>query len=161
MAIVKIYQGKLITTMMKKMFLCTASLTITLSACAQKMNEKDVPQTVKNSFNNDFPGKTNVKWETTGSDYEAKYKNSSEDIMAKYDKNGNAIEREEKVQFAVLPENAKTYCNNNLPGKTVAESYKVTDKNGNVLYDAVVEETEYVFDSDGNYKSKKPKKNRK
>src|ERR1041385_5936947 len=125
---------------MRKNFLYVASLVISLSACAQKINEKDVPQEVKDSFNKDYPEKTNVKWEKKGSDYEAKYKDKNEDISAKYDKKGNLIELEEKVQYSVLPANVKTYYDTNLPGKTVTEAYKVTDKNGKVVYSTVVEQ---------------------
>lgn len=143
---------------MNKLILLTTAAMITFGACAQKMKEKDVPEVVSSTFEKEYPGRTNVKWEKKGSDYRAKYKDNGEDISALYDKNGKLIELEHKIAWTNAPTAAKTYMDKNAPGKTVTEAYMVTDKDGNVLYNAVIEETEYVFDSDGEYKSKKSKK---
>ena len=146
---------------MKKLMSLAAAAMIVFTACAQKMNEKDVPSPVIKSFKDEHPGKTDVKWEKKGSNYMAKSKDSYEDFSALYDKDGNLLELEDKIEVSVLPTEVKVYCDQNAPGKTITEAYKIKDKNGKVVYDAVVEGTEYVFDSGGKCINKKAKKIRK
>jgi hypothetical protein len=146
---------------MKKIILFMMSLTITFYACAQKVKEKEVPTTVTEKFKNEYPDKTDVKWEKKGSNYEASYKDKNEYLSVQYDKNGNVVQMEHEISVALLPKEVTVYTDRTVPGKTITEAYEVTDKDGNKGYECVVEQTTYVFDSDGNYKNKKGKKMRK
>lgn len=146
---------------MKNLMLVVASVMIVFSACAQKVNEKAVPASVTEAFKKEYPSITAVTWEKKGSNYQAKYKDQNEDLFVLYDKNGNLIEKEHKIEMALLPAEVNVYIDKNAPGKVIAEAYQVTDKNGNVVYETVVEEREYVFDSNGKYMSQKAKSDRK
>ena len=48
---------------MKKVFLTLIALAGLSFANAQKVNQKDVPSVVQTSFQKQFPGAKNVKWE--------------------------------------------------------------------------------------------------
>jgi hypothetical protein len=146
---------------MKKISLFVTALTIAFYSCAQKVKEKEVPSSVVEKFNNEYPGKTDVKWEKKGDNYEAKYKDKNERLSVQYDKDANVVQMEHEISTALLPSEVKSYTEKNIPGKNITEAYEVTDKNGNKVYECVVEQTTYVFDSDGNYKNKKAKKDRK
>jgi len=142
---------------MKKLILAAATFILIFSSCTRWVNEKDIPYAVTDAFKKEYPDKADVKWEKKGSDYEAKYKDPNEDLSILYDKNGNLIEMEHKVELSALPADVRSYTDENAPGKSIAAAYRVTDKDGRVSYEAVVEETTYVFDSIGNYTDKKQK----
>jgi hypothetical protein len=112
-------------------------------------------------YKSEYPGKTDVKWEKKGANYEAKYKDKDEYLSVEYDKDGNVKQLEHQIAVSVLPKEVTIYTDENVPGKAITEAYEVTDKDGNKVYECVIEQTAYVFDSDGKYKEKKPKKRRK
>jgi hypothetical protein len=146
---------------MKKIILFVMSLAIIFNACGQKVQEKDVPSTVLDKFKNEYPAKTDVKWEKKGSNYEARYKDQNEYLSVQYDKDGNVVRMEHEIALSLLPTEVRTYTNKNIPGKNITEAYEITDKDGNKVYECVIEQTSYVFDANGNYKEKKAKKIRK
>lgn len=145
---------------MKKLLLFSACAIMMISAYAQR-SETNIPSAVTQAFQNEYPDKQDVQWTKKGTDYQAKYENANEYLLATYDKDGNLIEKEHRIELTSLPSGINTYMNNNAPGKTITEAYEVTDKNGNVIYEAVVEQDEYTFDSKGNYMNKQSKKDRK
>ena len=146
---------------MKKIALFVMSLAIVFCACGQKVKESEIPSAVLEKFKKEYPEKTDVKWEKKGSNYEAKYKDKNEHLAVQYDKDGNVVQMEHEISVSLLPAEVKTYTDKNIPGKNITEAYIVTDKNGDKVYECVVEQSTYVFDSNGNYKDKKAKKDRK
>jgi hypothetical protein len=146
---------------MRTITLVVMSLAIAFCACGQKVKETEVPPAVLDKFKAEYPSKTDVKWEKKGSNFEAKYKDKNEYLAVQYDKDGNVVQLEHEIALSLLPAEVKTYTEKNAPGKNITEAYMVTDKNGDKVYECVIEQTTYVFDSNGNYKDKKAKKIRK
>src|SRR5437868_3323526 len=147
--------------MKKNVILFVMFLAIVFNTCVQKVKENYVPSVVVDKFKNEYPAKTDVKWEKKGSNYEAKYKDKNEYLTVQYDKDGNMVQMEHEIATTLLPTEVKVYTDKNIPGKNITEAYEVVDKDGNKVYECVIEQTSYVFDSDGKYKEKKAKKTRK
>jgi hypothetical protein len=144
---------------MKTIMLFITAALFAISASAQTLSENSVPAAVKAAFKRDYPSQTPMdgNWVKKGNNYCGHYTTVEEAVEVEYDKNGNLVEREKTIELAALPGSAKSYIDKTVPGKTITAVYLVTDKNGNVSYEAVVEETGYRFDTNGTYMSRNDK----
>ena len=91
---------------MKTLMMLVIAGSITLSACAKKMDASKVPSAVKTSFAKDFPG-TSPKWEKEAPNYEANFKMDGKTMSALYDGNGARQESETDIKVADLPSAVK------------------------------------------------------
>ncbi len=138
---------------MKNLLPAALILALSASACAQKMNETDVPQPVRTSFAKQFPKAESPKWELEDkTDYEVNFKQAGQKISAKYSAAGTWMETEQKIAAAELPEPvrkaiAANYADHKMEGAEKAETPEGT------LYEVDLEkgehEMEVVFNADG------------
>lgn len=140
---------------MKTTIILMAMLLNVSLASAQKMNEADVPASVKSAFAKKYPGAKVEKWEKEGADYEAEFDLSKVESSAVFDANGNFKELEQEIKSSELPKAITDYCAKTYAGYKLTEAAKVTDSNGKVMYEAEMskgkEEFDVIFDDKGNF----------
>jgi hypothetical protein len=135
---------------MKKVPIIILTAVFCFQACAQKLTEDKVPQSVKDGFKKTHP---NVKasWEREDADYEANFTSGGKAMSCVINKEGTILETETVLSLSDLPANAKAYLEKNYKGKKVKEVAKV-EKNGVIEYEVVINSKEIMFDSNGNFK---------
>ncbi|MCC7051289.1 MAG: hypothetical protein IT239_05875, partial [Bacteroidia bacterium] len=77
---------------MKKLALTMAAAMITSLSFAQKIQEKDVPASVKASFQKHYPNIKEVKWDKEGEKFEASFDLHKIDNSVLFDAKGNKLE---------------------------------------------------------------------
>jgi hypothetical protein len=130
--------------------LLIAGSIITFAACSQRIDDSKVPSPVKNSFAKDFPG-TSSKWEKEKINYEANFNLDGKTMSALYDGNGNRQETETDINVSDLPTSVQDYIANNYPGKKIKEAAVITKANGEVNYEAEVNDMDVLFAQDGKF----------
>ena len=109
-----------------------------LGASAQeekKISVKDVPAPVMNKFKAFYSEVTKVKWEMTGTNYEAEFKGTDKKKMAIiYSPEGNVLEKEWEVKKADMPKPVQDSLAKQFPGAHVEELTKL-DKAGLILFE--------------------------
>ncbi len=122
-------------------------------ASAQKINEADVPASVKSAFAKKYPGAKVEKWEKEGADYEAEFDLSKVESSAVFDVNGNFKGLEQEIKSSELPKAVTDYCAKTYAGYKLTEAAKITDSTGKVMYEAEMskgkEEFDVIFDDKG------------
>ncbi|MBK9151015.1 MAG: PepSY-like domain-containing protein [Saprospiraceae bacterium] len=136
--------------MKKLVFLMVAGL-ITSFAIAQKLSDKDIPQSVKSAFQKSYPTAKEVKWDKEGSNYEASFDFNKTDYSVLFDVNGNVIETEVEIEVSQLPESVREYVANHYKGKKIKEAARITDAKGTVSYEAEIKGMDLIFDSNGSF----------
>jgi len=130
--------------------LLIAGSIITLAACTQRIDDSKVPSPVKNSFAKDFPGASS-KWEKEKLNYEANFSLDGKTMSALYDNNGNRQETETDIKVSDLPTSVQDYVANNYPGEKIKEAAVITKANGEVNYEAEVNDMDVIFTQDGKF----------
>ncbi len=148
---------------MKKIFFAISILGFSGCVNGQKLNEKDIPQAVKNKFTGLYPKVQGAKWEKEDANYEAGFKEKGKETSVLIDASGKLLETESSILPSDLPKTVLEYCSKNMPGKKIKEAAKIQNANGTITYEAEVDETDYLFDAQGNFLKKnveneKPKK---
>lgn len=143
---------------MKTMLMIVASVLTFSCANAQKINEAEVPASVKNGFAKKYPGAKVEKWEKEGADYEAEFDLNKVESSAVFDANGTFKELEQEIKTSALPKAATDYCTKNYVGYKLSEAAKITDSTGKVMYEAEMskgkEHFDALFDDKGNFVKK-------
>ncbi len=135
---------------MKKIILLLFAAGVSVTACNSTIDESKVPAVVKESFAKDFPG-ISAKWDKENSDYEASFKMSDKTMSALYDVNGIRKETETDIKVDDLPASVKSYINDNYKGKKINEAAIITKANGEVNYEAEVNDMDVLFTKDGSF----------
>lgn len=143
---------------MKAILIMAASVLTFSCANAQKMNEADVPASVKSGFSKKYPGAKVEKWEKEGVDYEAEFDLNKVESSAVFDANGTFKELEQEIKTSELPKAVTDYCTKTYAGYKLSEAAKITDANGKVMYEAEMskgkEHFDALFDDKGNFVKK-------
>lgn len=138
---------------MKTSLMILAVLALSATACAQKVNEADVPQPVKAAFMKQFPKADHAHWGMESkTEYEVEFKQGAEEMSATYGTAGQWMETEKDLKMAELPAAVR---------KTIAEKY-ADQKTGDIshvdspkgeMYEVDMENgeksMEVVFSTDG------------
>lgn len=146
---------------MKKSILVLAMAFIAITVNAQKVKEADVPPVIKTSFSKLHPNAKVDKWEKEAVNYEAEFTENKVESSAEFGPNGQLIATETEINVSELPKGATEYCAKNMAGKKIKEASKIVAANGQVSYEAEVDEADYIFDSNGNFLEKKVDKDDK
>jgi hypothetical protein len=112
---------------------------------SQTMKEKDVPASVVQAFQKDFPGVKAKNWEKEGETFEAEFKINKTETSALYAATGVFLEQEIEIKASELPKFVLDYFEKNQPGKKIKEASKITSAEGRITYEVEVEDTEYKF----------------
>jgi hypothetical protein len=136
---------------MKKLALMTVAAMITSLTFAQKLQEKDVPASVKTAFQKNFPQAKVEKWEKEGSNFEAEFELNKTEQSVLFDPQGNLLETEVEIELNQLPKGVLEYVKANYKGQKVKEAAKITDAKGTVIYEAEIKGMDILFDSIGKF----------
>jgi hypothetical protein len=123
------------------------------SIFAQDKKEKsDKPTTAAEAaFVKTFPGATKVKWEKEAGDYEVSFKSGKKEMSAVFTPAGALKESEEEIEATLFPAAATAYIKEHYKGAKIKETAKITKSNGEVNYEAEVNDTDLIFDKDGKF----------
>lgn len=118
---------------------------------AQKLNEKNVPTTVKDAFQKEYPNITNAKWEHENGNYEVNFNLENKEASLLIDEQGNILETEIEIKTSELPKTVIDYANANYKGKRIKEAARIINSKGEITYEAEIKGIDLIFDSNGNF----------
>lgn len=93
---------------MKTPILLSLLVTLSLTGCNNEIPETEIPSVVRNAFNLEFSGATDVEWEKNGSLYEVEFEMNKIDHKALIEETGNMVKYKKELQKEELPENLRT-----------------------------------------------------
>lgn len=136
---------------MKKSFMLTfvAGIVCCTFSFAQKLSENKVPATVKAAMAKKYPGATKITWKTEERDFESEFKQDGKEMSAIFDPSGTWKETETAIVFTALPQPVKQYLDQHFKGRKIKEPAMINKADGSVVYEAEVDNTDYVFDANG------------
>lgn len=135
---------------MKKLFYLAAALLISVGANAQKVKDAEVPAVVKDAHSKKFPNSKVEKWEKEGANYEAEFHDKNVETSAVYGSDGKFLESEIEITVSELPKAVLDAATKIAAGKKLDEASKITGADGTVSYEVEINDTDYIFDANGN-----------
>lgn len=127
-------------------------MAVTSTHAQDKKEKSDKPTTAAEAaFQKTFPGATKVKWEKEAGDYEVNFKSGKKEMSAIFTAAGVLKESEEEIEANMFPAAATAYIKEHYKGAKVKETAKITRPNGEVNYEAEVNDTDLIFDKDGKF----------
>ena len=145
---------------MKKLILSAVLLGI-FAVSAFAVGGDEIPASVKTKFASEYGTAKKVKWDTEDGKFEASFELNGVEMSATYDGSANKVETESEIEVSALPKGVSEYLAKNHAGQKIKEAAKIVDAKGTVTYEAEVKEGDLIFDSNGNFLSKKDAKDEK
>lgn len=118
---------------------------------AQKVQEKDVPATIKAAFQKNYPTARELKWEKENGNYEAEFEMEEADYSVLIDISGNIIETEAEIRIEALPADAVAYVSKNYAGQKIREAARIIDSKGAITYEVEIKNKDLIFDGNGDF----------
>ena len=123
-----------------------------ITVMAQKINATQVPAAVKTSFTKTYPAVKTIKWEKEIGDFEAGFKQGSNEMSAVFKADGTQLESEMEISATTLPASVTAYVKQHYKGALIKEAAKITKTStGEVNYEAEVKGKDLLFDSTGKF----------
>jgi hypothetical protein len=136
---------------MKKLTFLTIAIVFSCSLQAQKLDASKVPDAVKKSFTNKYPGIENANWEKENGQFEASYKKDGQSYSAMFTPDGTFTESEIDIKVTDLPEAATAYLKDHYKGTEIKEASKITRASGEINYEAAIKGKDVIFDDKGKF----------
>jgi hypothetical protein len=124
----------------------------TKDSTVTKEETVQVPDAVKDAFAKAYPNVKDAEWEAEEGNFEAEFKLDNVETSVVYNASGSLLETETGLEPSKLPEAAKKYCADNMPGKEISEAVKKVDGYGVVLFEVEINGKEYLFDDKGEFR---------
>lgn len=121
-----------------------------LLVTSQKIQEKDVPVSVKTALQKQYPKAAKVKWSKEADKFEAEFDLNKEETSVLMDASGNVLETEVEIEISQLPKGVAEYVKTNYKS-SIKEAAKITDANGSVSYEAEIKGKDLLFNSNGKF----------
>ena len=118
---------------------------------AQKMQKKNVPASVKSSFQKKYSAVKEVNWDKEGEMYEASFDLNKTDNSVLLDAQGNILETEVEIELNQLPQGILDYVKTHYAGKQAKEGAKIIDAKGIVTYEVEIKGVDLIFDNNGKF----------
>ncbi|MBL7699118.1 MAG: PepSY-like domain-containing protein [Chitinophagaceae bacterium] len=109
-----------------------------------KIKDKDVPEVVRNAFDNQFDNTAMAQWKMKEGNYKVSFRQGLKKHMAEFSSSGELISKGEKVEKNDLPTPVGDAVKANYSNSNIDEVYRI-EKNG---------ETQYLVKLEGNPKKK-------
>jgi len=136
---------------MNKAFLIVlAAAILLLSGCSGKFKESQVPAAAKQTFEKNYPG-IKGKWDKEDNNYEVEFKKDGKDMSLVIDGSGAIVETETDIPVTDLPTTVQDYIKQHYQGKVIKEASTITKGNGEVNYEAEVDDKDVIFDANGKF----------
>lgn len=127
---------------------------------AQNLENKDIPQLVKDKFTSSYTKSTHLKWTKEKSNFEASFKLGKKKMSVNIDADGNIVETETELKVTDLPAIIKTSVLKDYPGYKITEAAMIESK-GVTTWEAEVSRgknrMDVIYDEHGVQKSKEKK----
>ena len=123
-------------------------------ACSEHEEKVNVPEVVKAKFSALYPNAGMAKWKMEDGKYEASFEQNKMETSVILSPEGNVLETESVIDVTALPQTINDYAVTQLGGKKISKAEKVTSANGTVSYEIEVDETDYLFDANGQFTGK-------
>ncbi len=136
---------------MKKIILMVVSAMISTLTFSQKLQVKNVPSSVKATFQKQYPNAKEVKWEKEERKFEASFNINKIANSVLFDSYGNILETEVEIGVDHLPKNILEYVSANYKGKKIKEAAMITDDKGAVIYETEINGFDLLFDAAGEF----------
>ena len=138
---------------MKKKNLLFSFLIVTgMSAFAQQSTSvAQIPANVRTTFQGLYPNATNVTWEQEEGFFIPVFTDNGAATKVLIDAKGKRVQSSIKSTSAALPATALSYISANYPGKTISDVQKLSMFNYSTRYEAVVGNTDLIFDEHGTF----------
>lgn len=123
---------------------------LSIGVHAQQHSNEEVPAAVKTAFAQKFPGMT-ARWVKTGDQYEALFKQKRQKMSAVFAADGTIKETEREIKVRELPLPVRDYVEQHYKGADIKEAARITRADGQINYEAGLEDKEVVFDAGCNF----------
>jgi hypothetical protein len=131
---------------MKKLFFLLLLSGVIVSVQAQKINAKDVPAPITDTFNKTHMSPNDVNWLKDGKYYRVEYTVNKLDNAITYDMNGALIVTREGIPVLNLPKCVGDYVRIQYPHNNIKKAFKNTDEHMVITYEAEVNDKHLHFD---------------
>ena len=136
---------------MTKAFLIVLTAAIfLLSGCSGKFKESQVPAATKQAFEKNYPGIKGT-WDKEDNNYEVSFKKAGKDMSVVIDESGTIVETETDIPVTYLPMTVQDYIKQHYAGMAIKEASTITKGNGEVNYEAEVDDKDVIFDANGKF----------
>ena len=116
-----------------------------------KLNDRDVPSTVRDAFDKEYDNAMMVNWKKEDGKYMASFTKDLKKHFAKYSSSGELLAKGEKIEKDDLPAPIADALKTNYSGKEIDEAYRM-EKGGKTLYKVSLEGTpkkKIIYDAEG------------
>jgi hypothetical protein len=136
--------------MAKTFLIVLTAASFVLSSCSGKFKESQVPAAAKQAFEKKYPGIKGT-WDKEDSNYEVSFKKDGKDMSVVIDESGTIVETETDIPVTDLPTTVQDYIKQHYQGKAIKEASTITKGNGEVNYEAEVDDKDVIFDANGKF----------
>lgn len=121
----------------------------TISATAQKVDQKNVPSAVTTALKTTCHVSQPVHWTKEDGNFEAEFVKNGIETSYVLDPQGKLLETENEIAVSALPQPVKDACAKDFPSRKIKEAAKITDSAGHVKYEAHVDGKDFFYDESG------------
>ncbi len=136
---------------MKKILFLIALTGFFVNAQGQGLKSTDVPVSVMDSFNINYPEMQDVEWNQDGINYSAGFEENQLGRTITYAASGKLVGVDEQIVLSAVPNSVTAYVLKNYEGNEMDSASKVTGADGTVTYKTKMEGKDLFFDSRGNF----------
>ena len=133
------------------LYLIAVVCLLAIPGLAQKAATPSVPADAKAAFEKAYPGATKVKWSREKEDFEVNFLLAAKEMAAVYAGNGVLKETEETIAVKNLPQPVLAYIKQHYSKAVIKEAAKITKADGTINFEAEVNHTDLIFDTNGNF----------
>lgn len=141
------------------MLITVLSVAFSMQSCAQKSDNKDVPEKVLSAFNAKFPDAKKVEWEMENdSEWEAGFKWNGIEYSANFSIGGEWRKTEYEIKESEIPSNIRAILDQNFSDYEIEDpeiAETPTGKSYELEIEVGEEEFEVTIDPQGNLTKKK------
>lgn len=131
------------------LFVLTAA-SFVLTDCSGKFKESQVPAAAKQAFEKNYPGIKGT-WDKEDNNYEVSFKKDGKEMSVVIDQSGTIVETETDIPVTDLPTTVQDYIKQHYQGMAIKEASTTTKGNGEVNYEAEVDDKDVIFDASGKF----------
>jgi hypothetical protein len=115
---------------------------------AQKINNRPIPEVLKNAFSNQFPG-MKPSWEKESENYEVGFVQNKVSMSAVFNAEGQLLETE--IPVSSLPAEIQSYVDIHYKGSVIKVAAIITKPNGENIDEAATKGKDLLFTDKSNF----------
>lgn len=123
---------------------------VTTVSWSQRIQSKQVPAKVKESFAKRFPEIVKINWDKEAANYEASFIKGKKKCSALINNVGTIIETEVATPFSKFPPKVKEYMKRKYPNRKVKETATIS-RGTETIYEVEIKEGDLLFNEKGEF----------